>query len=126
MPWLWPDNFPECDDAKELREFIEECKKNKWPEIIEALYEQKLHELRFDVYQEAAKSDQAWTHPDYFKIWYNKFRLLKSWFYDPCLERTFFSTSSYFNALIEKWGKGLVYLNHAWKATRGFFPMMLK
>jgi hypothetical protein len=51
---------------------------------------------------------------------------MKSWFYDPCLERRFFSTSSYFNALTEPWGKGLVHLNHAWKSTRGFFAMLLK
>jgi hypothetical protein len=55
---------------------LKEAIEKKWPELIEALYKQKLHELRFDVFQEAVDTDQAWTHPDYFKIWYSKFRLL--------------------------------------------------
>jgi hypothetical protein len=84
-----------------------------------------MNAIRGDKYQEAVDTDQAWTHPDYFHIWYKKFRLLKEWFYDPCLERRFWSSYSYFNALTEYWGQGLIFLNHAWHSTRAFYPMML-
>jgi hypothetical protein len=85
-----------------------------------------MKELKADRFQEAFESDQAWTHPTYFEIWYRKFRLLKDWFFDPCLGRRFWSSFSYFNALREFWGEGLIFLNHSWKTTRGFLPMMMK
>jgi hypothetical protein len=50
MPWIWPMKFKECPDAKKLREVIKEAHEKKWPELIEKLYEQKLHELRFDCF----------------------------------------------------------------------------
>jgi hypothetical protein len=119
-------NFKWCQEAKDKRDLIADAIKDKWPEAIEKVYEKKLNEIRFERYQEAFDSDQAWTHPVYFELWYEKFRLRREWFFDPCLERRFWSASSYFNALIETWGEGLIFLNHSWKTTRGFFPMMLK
>jgi hypothetical protein len=50
MPWIWPMTFKECPDAEKLREVIKEAHEKKWPELIEKLYEQKLHELRFDCF----------------------------------------------------------------------------
>jgi hypothetical protein len=75
--------------------------------------------------QKAKKSDQAGTPDEVFKKFYERFGLLKKWMFDPCLFRILFNALKHFDAINENWGKGLVFLNHAWSLSKVFFPLML-
>jgi hypothetical protein len=46
--------------------------------------------------------------------------------FDPCLHRFLFNALKHFDAIHENWGKGLVFLNHAWSISKVFFPIMME